>query len=114
MKRMNFFFRKKPLHIRNINNDNFNGMRIHFLGTSSQHATPDRNVTSVGLQLHGETFLFDCGEGTYRQTIFHIKKNPQKSFRFGSVKIFKIFFNFFRFKKFLSHICTETTYKKIN
>jgi hypothetical protein len=94
MKRMKNFLRKKTFNMRNINTEtHFNGMRIHFLGTSSQHATPERNVTSVGLQLHGETFLFDCGEGTYRQTIFHSKKNPIKSFRFGSVNFLK-FFNF--------------------
>jgi len=42
-------------------------MSLIFLGTSSATPSPTRNVTSAALQLDGEVWLFDCGEGTQRQ-----------------------------------------------
>lgn len=44
-------------------------MRIVLLGTGGAFPTKDRNVSSAALQLEGETFLFDCGEGTQRQLL---------------------------------------------
>jgi ribonuclease Z len=44
-------------------------MRIVFLGTSSNKPTKYRNVSSIALQLEGETWLFDCGEGTQHQLL---------------------------------------------
>jgi len=37
------------------------------LGTSAARPTVERNVASIALVREGETFLFDCGEGTQRQ-----------------------------------------------
>jgi ribonuclease Z len=45
----------------------FSGMMLIFLGTSSATPTPERNVQSMVLRLEGESWLFDCGEGTSRQ-----------------------------------------------
>jgi ribonuclease Z len=42
-------------------------IKLTFLGTSSATATPERNFPSVALEYDGDTFLFDCGEGTQRQ-----------------------------------------------
>jgi ribonuclease Z len=44
-------------------------LRITFLGTSAGVPTRARNVSSVALSLpqRGETWLFDCGEGTQHQ-----------------------------------------------
>jgi hypothetical protein len=47
----------------------FTGMRIIFLGTSSARPTLYRNVSSLLLQLPGENWLFDCGEGTQQQML---------------------------------------------
>jgi ribonuclease Z len=44
-------------------------MRIIFLGTSSARPTLYRNVSSLLLQLPGENWLFDCGEGTQQQML---------------------------------------------
>eukprot|EP01080_Neovahlkampfia_damariscottae_P003181 gene3181-5497_t len=75
---------------RSYTQDDFTGMRIHFLGTSSQRATVDRNVSAVGLQVHGETFIFDSGEGTYKQMILNSNvANPTKGFKIGDIQ--KIF-----------------------
>lgn len=38
-----------------------------FLGTSAARPTVERGVSSIAVQREGETFLFDCGEGTQRQ-----------------------------------------------
>jgi ribonuclease Z len=56
-----------PPYVRFINGTQFSGMRLIFLGTSSMRPTKLRNVTSIALQLDGETWLFDCGEGTQNQ-----------------------------------------------
>jgi ribonuclease Z len=40
---------------------------LRFLGTSASRPTVERNVASIALVREGETFLFDCGEGTQRQ-----------------------------------------------
>lgn len=40
---------------------------MRFLGTSASRPTVERNVTSLAIRRGGETFLFDCGEGTQRQ-----------------------------------------------
>jgi ribonuclease Z len=42
-------------------------IKLTFLGTSSATATKERNFPSVALEYDGDTFLFDCGEGTQRQ-----------------------------------------------
>jgi ribonuclease Z len=40
---------------------------VTFLGTSAARPTVERNVSSLAVQREGETFLFECGEGTQRQ-----------------------------------------------
>lgn len=40
---------------------------IRFLGTSASRPTVERGVSSLAVVREGETFLFDCGEGTQRQ-----------------------------------------------
>ncbi|MEE8134085.1 MAG: ribonuclease Z [Gemmatimonadales bacterium] len=42
-------------------------LAVTFLGTSAARPTVERNVTSVSVTREGETFMFDCGEGTQRQ-----------------------------------------------
>lgn len=42
-------------------------LSVRFLGTSASRPTVERNVTSLAVRRGGETFLFDCGEGTQRQ-----------------------------------------------
>ena len=42
-------------------------LRVRFLGTSASRPTVERSVSSLALIREGETFLFDCGEGTQRQ-----------------------------------------------
>ncbi|MFN8580980.1 MAG: ribonuclease Z [Gemmatimonadaceae bacterium] len=42
-------------------------LSLRFLGTSASRPTVERGVASVALVREGETFLFDCGEGTQRQ-----------------------------------------------
>lgn len=42
-------------------------LRVTFLGTASSRPTVRRNVSSLAVQREGETYLFDCGEGTQRQ-----------------------------------------------
>src|SRR5919199_3511269 len=46
-------------------------VQITFLGTSSGVPTRSRNVSAVALRLpqRGETWLFDCGEGTQHQVL---------------------------------------------
>ena len=42
-------------------------LSLRFLGTSASRPTVERNVSAVAVVREGETFLFDCGEGTQRQ-----------------------------------------------
>jgi ribonuclease Z len=42
-------------------------LTLRFLGTSASRPTVERNVASLAVIREGETFLFDCGEGTQRQ-----------------------------------------------
>lgn len=42
-------------------------LALRFLGTSAARPTVERNVTAIAVVREGETFLFDCGEGTQRQ-----------------------------------------------
>ncbi len=49
-----FIFRPMPL-------------RVRFLGTAASRPTIERGVSSLAIIREGETFLFDCGEGTQRQ-----------------------------------------------
>ncbi|MFO7892873.1 MAG: ribonuclease Z [Longimicrobiales bacterium] len=42
-------------------------IRVIFLGTAASRPTVGRNVSAVLMHRLGETFLFDCGEGTQRQ-----------------------------------------------
>ena len=52
-------------------------MKLRILGTSSAFPTKQRNQTANLLIYSGESFLFDCGEGTQRQ-IRIANENPQK------------------------------------
>ena len=52
----------------------FSGMELVFLGTSAGGPTLARSASAVALRLgahakRGSTWLFDCGEGTYRQLL---------------------------------------------
>lgn len=42
-------------------------LALRFLGTAASRPTVERNVVSLAVVREGETFLFDCGEGTQRQ-----------------------------------------------
>lgn len=42
-------------------------LSVQFLGTSASRPTIERSVSALALVREGETFLFDCGEGTQRQ-----------------------------------------------
>jgi ribonuclease Z len=42
-------------------------LSVTFLGTSAARPTVERGVSSIAVQREGETFLFECGEGTQRQ-----------------------------------------------
>jgi len=42
-------------------------LTLTFLGTSASRPTVERGVSSIAVVREGETFLFDCGEGTQRQ-----------------------------------------------
>ncbi|MDE1868343.1 MAG: ribonuclease Z [Candidatus Micrarchaeota archaeon] len=42
-------------------------IRITFLGTSGSVPTKDKSLPGLALEYNGETFIFDCGEGTQRQ-----------------------------------------------
>jgi ribonuclease Z len=42
-------------------------LTLTFLGTSAARPTIERSVSAISVQRHGETLLFDCGEGTQRQ-----------------------------------------------
>jgi ribonuclease Z len=44
-------------------------LRITFLGTSAAAPTVQRNVSGLFLKRAGESFIFDCGEGSQRQMI---------------------------------------------
>jgi len=54
-------------------------MRIITLGTGAGRPTLKRSSSAVGLEYEGETFLFDCGEGTQLQ----LMKTP---FKWGKLK----------------------------
>lgn len=40
---------------------------VRFLGTAASRPTVERGVSALAIIREGETFLFDCGEGTQRQ-----------------------------------------------
>lgn len=42
-------------------------IRVRFLGTAAARPTVGRNVSGIAMQREGESFLWDCGEGTQRQ-----------------------------------------------
>ncbi|HEU4698350.1 MAG TPA: ribonuclease Z [Gemmatimonadales bacterium] len=42
-------------------------LSLTFLGTGGAVPSVERNVSGLAVQREGETFLFDCGEGTQRQ-----------------------------------------------
>jgi len=42
-------------------------IRVRFLGTAAARPTVRRNVSGIAVQREGESFLWDCGEGTQRQ-----------------------------------------------
>jgi ribonuclease Z len=42
-------------------------LRVTFLGTGGTLPTPDRNPSAIFINIHGDTMLFDCGEGTQQQ-----------------------------------------------
>lgn len=69
-------------------------LTLRFLGTSASRPTVERGVASVALIREGETFLFDCGEGTQRQMM-----------RYGiSFNLEHIFFTHFHTDHFLGVI----------
>ncbi|OQR82999.1 zinc phosphodiesterase ELAC protein 1-like [Achlya hypogyna] len=45
----------------------FTGFELIFLGTGAGSPSVERNATGLCLQLHGQTWLFDCGEGSLKQ-----------------------------------------------
>lgn len=49
-------------------------MRVITLGTGAGRPTLKRSASATGLEFEGETFLFDCGEGTQTQ----LMKSPFK------------------------------------
>ena len=42
-------------------------IRVRFLGTAAARPTVRRNVSAIAVQREGQSFLWDCGEGTQRQ-----------------------------------------------
>jgi ribonuclease Z len=44
-------------------------LRITFLGTSAAAPTAYRNLSGLFIKREGQSFLFDCGEGTQRQML---------------------------------------------
>ncbi len=42
-------------------------LTVRFLGTAASRPTVERAVPSIAVVREGDTFLFDCGEGTQRQ-----------------------------------------------
>ncbi len=42
-------------------------MKLVFLGTGGSYPSPRRNVSSLAVELDGDVYLMDCGEGTQRQ-----------------------------------------------
>lgn len=66
-------------------------LSLRFLGTSASRPTVERNVAAIAVVREGETFLFDCGEGTQRQMM-----------RYGvSFNVEDIFFTHFHTDHFL-------------
>lgn len=66
-------------------------LTVRFLGTSASRPTVERGVPAIAVQREGETFLFDCGEGTQRQMM-----------RYGvSFALNDIFFSHFHVDHFL-------------
>lgn len=42
-------------------------IRVRFLGTAAARPTVGRNVSGIAVHREGQSFLWDCGEGTQRQ-----------------------------------------------
>lgn len=42
-------------------------IRVRFLGTAAARPTVSRSVSAIAVQREGQSFLWDCGEGTQRQ-----------------------------------------------
>jgi len=69
-------------------------LTVTFLGTSATRPTVERNVSGLAIHREGETFLFECGEGTQRQMM-----------RYGvSFALSEIFFTHFHADHFLGVI----------
>lgn len=69
-------------------------LTVTFLGTSAARPTVERNVSGLAVHREGETFLFECGEGTQRQMM-----------RYGvSFALSEIFFTHFHADHFLGVI----------
>lgn len=69
-------------------------LSLTFLGTSAARPTLERNVSGLALVREGDTFLFECGEGTQRQML-----------RYGvSFALSEIFFTHFHADHFLGVI----------
>ena len=63
------------VHRRHAGKDQFSGMEVIFLGTSAGGPQAGRGASAVAMRLAGHSqvgshlWLFDCGEGTYRQLL---------------------------------------------
>src|SRR5687768_6209915 len=69
-------------------------LTIRFLGTSASRPTVERSVSSIAVIREGETYLFDCGEGTQRQMM-----------RYGiSFALNDVFFTHFHVDHFLGFV----------
>lgn len=58
-------------------------MKVITLGTGAGRPSPLRSASAVGLEYEGETFLFDCGEGTQLQCM-------RSSFKWGRMGVVMI------------------------
>lgn len=58
------FWRQLPIVSNSNSNQIFSGMEVTFIGTGSGAPGKFRGATSIALNLEGEMWMFDCGEGT--------------------------------------------------
>ncbi|TRY71442.1 hypothetical protein DNTS_011676 [Danionella cerebrum] len=58
-------------------------MDVTFLGSGSAYPSPQRGASALVLRIDGESFLFDCGEGTQTQ----LMKSPLRASKISKVFI---------------------------